>query len=481
MTVVALLLLGPLLSAAFLPPHPALAASRNIILINTDDLEADSLRSMANVSSILRHGGASFTQFVVAAPDCCPSRASLLRGQYVHEHGILRGSNKFGEGKFRSRGLEDSTLATWLHRAGYRTALVGKYLNGYSDDPTHVPPGWTEWYATFSNQYFDYQINDNGRLVSYGREAADYQTDVLSQKSVSFIRRSAKAGRRFFLYLAPSAPHGPATPAPRHESLFAEVTAPRTASFNEEDVGDKPEYIRDTSSLSQADVDTIDERYRDRLRALQAVDEMVAEIVTTLKDTGTLSNTFIFFTSDNGYLLGQHRQTDKGMPYEEAIAVPLLVRGPGIPAGRSIDQLASNIDLAPTIAALARASVPRFVSGRSLVPLLQGSQPRTWRKATISQYYREGNGDPGELGTEPVLDQPGSPSFLALRTENRAYVEYVTGERELYDLANDPHQLRNLAADSDYAAEVDRFHAWLEAFRACSGRACRTVENQSPG
>jgi arylsulfatase A-like enzyme len=317
--------------------------------------------------------------------------------------------------------------------------------------------------------------------VSYGSEAADYQTDVLSQKSVSFIRSSAKAGRRFFLYLAPSAPHGPATPAPRHESLFAEVTAPRTASFNKEDVGDKPGYIRDTSSLSQADVDTIDERYRDRLRALQAVDEMVAEIVTTLKDTGTLSNTYIFFTSDNGYLLGQHRQTDKGVPYEEAIAVPLLVRGPGIAAGRSIDQLASNIDLAPTIATLARASVPRFVSGRSLVPLLQGSQPRTWRKATISQYYREGNGDPGELGREAVLDQPGSPSFLALRTENRAYVEYVTGERELYDLANDPHQARNLAADSDYAAEVDRFHAWLDAFRACSGRACRTVENQSPG
>jgi N-acetylglucosamine-6-sulfatase len=241
---------------------------------------------MPNVSSILRHGGASFTQFVVAAPDCCPSRASLLRGQYVHEHGILRGSNKFGEGKFRSRGLEDSTLAAWLHRAGDRTALVGKYLNGYSDDPTHVPPGWTEWYATFSNQYFDYQINENGRLVNYRREAADYQTDVLSQKSVSFIRRSAKAGRRFFLYLAPSAPHGPTTPASRHESLFAEVTAPRTASFNEEDVGDKPEYIRDTSSLSQADVDTIDERYRDRLRAMQAVDEMVAEIVTTLQDTG---------------------------------------------------------------------------------------------------------------------------------------------------------------------------------------------------
>ena len=168
------------------------------------------------------------------------SRASLLRGQYVHDHGILRGSNKFGEGKLRSRGLEDSTIATWLRRAGYRTAFVGKYLNGYEDDPTHVPPGWTEWYATFSYLYFDYQMNENGKLVSYGSEAADYQTDVLSQKSVSFIRRSAKAGKRFFLYLTPSAPHGPATPAPRHESLFADTTAPQTASFSEENVSDKP-------------------------------------------------------------------------------------------------------------------------------------------------------------------------------------------------------------------------------------------------
>jgi arylsulfatase A-like enzyme len=474
------MLLGPLLSAALLPPHPALAASPNFILVNTDDLDADSLRFMPNVSSLLAERGASFTQFIVSAPDCCPSRASLLRGQYVHDHGILRGSSKFGEGMFRSRGLEDSTIATWLRRAGYCTALVGKYLNDYADDPTHVPPGWTEWYATFSNQYFDYQINANGKLVSYGSEAADYQTDVLSKKSVSFIRRSAKAGKRFFLYLTPSAPHGPAISAPRHESLFAEAAAPRTASFNEENVGDKPEYIQATSSLTQPDVDTLDERYRDRLRALQAVDEMVAKIVTTLKDTGTLSNTYIFFTSDNGYLLGQHRQTDKGVPYEVAITVPLLVRGPGIAAGRSIDQLASNIDLAPTIAALAGASVPRFVSGRSLVPLLQGSQPSQWRKATISQYYRGGDGEGGEVGIEAVLDQPGSPSFLALRTENRSYVEYLTGERELYDLANDPHQLRNLASDSDYAAEVDRFHAWLDAFRACSGRACRTVENQSP-
>jgi N-acetylglucosamine-6-sulfatase len=479
-TVTLLLLLGSLLPRLFVSPPPTLAASPNIILINTDDLDADSLRFMPNVESLLTLNGASFTDFIVAAPDCCPSRASLLRGQYVHDHGILRGSKKFGEGKFRSQGLEDSTIATWLRRAGYQTALIGKYLNGYENDPTHVPPGWTEWYATFSSQYFDYQINENGKLVHYGNNPADYQTDVLSEKSVSFIRRSTTDGKRFFLYLAPSAPHGPATAAPRHESLFAQRTAPRTASFNEEDVSDKPAYIRATSPLTQSDIDTIDEAYRDRIRSLQAVDEMVAEIVTTLQDTGALANTYIFFSSDNGYLLGQHRQTDKGVPYEEAIKVPLVVRGPGIAAGRSIGQLSSNIDLAPTIADLAGASIPRFVSGRSLVPLLKGSQPRAWRQATISQFYREGNGEPGEVSTEAVLDQPGAPSFLVLRTGNRSYVEYVTGERELYDLANDPHQLRNLALDGDYAAEVDRFHAWLDAFRACSKRACRSVENRPP-
>ena len=479
-TATLLLLLGPLLSHLFVSPPPTLAASPNIILINTDDLDTDLLRFLPNVERLLTRNGASFTDFIVAAPDCCPSRVSLLRGQYVHNHGILRGSKKFGEGKFRSRGLEDSTIATWLRRAGYRTALIGKYLNGYEDDPTHVPPGWTEWYATFSSQYFDYQINENGKLVRYGNNPADYQTDVLSQKAVSFVRRSATAGKRFFLYLTPSAPHGPATSARRHESLFVERTAPQAASFDEEDVSDKPAYIRAAPSLTPSDTETIDERYRDRIRTLQAVDEMVAEIVRTLENTGTLPNTYIFFTSDNGYLLGQHRRADKGVPYEEAIKVPLIVRGPGIAAGRNIGQLSSNIDLAPTIADLAGASIPRFVSGRSLVPLLRGSQPRAWRKATISQYYRERNGEFDEVSTEAVLDQPGAPSFLALRTGNRSYVEYVTGERELYDIANDPHQLRNLALESEYAAEVDRFHAWLDAFRTCSKRACRSVESRVP-
>jgi arylsulfatase A-like enzyme len=297
---------------------------------------------------------------------------------------------------------------------------------------------------------------------------------------VSFIKGSAKAGEPFFLYVAPNAPHGPATPAPRHASLFADATAPRTASFAEEDVGDKPRYIQATPPLTQTDIDALDERYRGRLRVLQAVDEMVAKIVTTLRNVSALSNTYIFFTSDNGYLLGQHRQSDKGLPYEEAIKVPLLVRGPGITAGRIIPELASNTDLAPTIARLAGASVPDFVGGRSLVRLLLGEQPTTWRDATISQFFREDRND-GDVGAEAVLDQPGAPSFLALRTRDRSYVEYAGGERELYDLGADPDQLQNLASDAANGAEVDRLHAWLDAFRTCSGGACRSVENRPSG
>ena len=266
---------------------------------------------MPNVSSLLAERGASFTQFIVSAPDCCPSRVSLLRGQYVHDHGILRGSNKFGEGKFRSRGLgrfHDRNMVTpgWLPHRPRRQ--VSEWLCGRpypcSTRLDRMVCHLLEPVFRLSNQ----RKRQARELRKQGRGLSD---GCAFPKVGSFIRRSAKAGKRFFLYLTPSAPHGPATPAPRHESLFAETTAPRTASFNEEDLSDKPEYIQATLPMTQTDVDTIDQRYRDRLRALQAVDEMVAKIVKTLKDTKTLSSTYIVFTSDNGYLLGQHRRRTK--------------------------------------------------------------------------------------------------------------------------------------------------------------------------
>ena len=455
------------------------AAQRpNIVLIVTDDQDARSLQQMPKTRELLERQGASFTNFVVSTPGCCPSRASILRGQYTRNHGV-----RFSEGPdgghetFRALGHERSTLATWLQDRGYRTAMVGKYLNGYGEDGgSRVPPGWDEWYAATSLKYFDYELVENGRIVRYGSSRKDYLTDVLSAKAQAFVEGSAEAGRPFFLYLAPRAPHGPATPAPRHQDRFKNANAPRTAAFNESDVSDKPAYVRESPRLNRNAVQQIDALYRNRLRTLQAVDEMVAALFQTLQQTGTLANTYVFFTSDNGYLLGEHRRAEKGMPYEEAIRVPLLARGPGV-VPRQVADLAANIDLAPTIAELTGAVAPDFVDGRSLVPLLEGRSAPNWRQATLVEAF----GRDEALAALTIGDEPANPPFKALRLQDRVYVEYPrSGERELYDLRTDPLQLENLAADPARAEEIAALHAWLEAMLDCSGQSCRDAEESPP-
>ena len=470
------------------------AALPNIVLIVTDDQDVRSLKQMPNVHKRIERMGTSFSNFLVSTPGCCPSRASILRGQYTHNHGVLfsdptpggSGPPDGGWEAFHDLGLERSTVATWLQARNYRTALVGKYLNGYGADgnPTTVPLGWSEWYASTSVKYFDYEVVENGRVVHYGNDPKDYLTDVLSRKARDFVRRAREDRKPFFLYLAPRAPHDPATPAPRHEGKFTRTKAPRVPSFNEDDVSDKPAYVRDAPRLSRDDIRWIDAEYRDRLRSLQAVDEMVGDLFETLKNTNALDDTYVFFTSDNGYLLGEHRRAGKGMPYEESIRVPLLVRGPGVRAG-VVDALASNIDLAPTIAELARvdpAEVPDFVDGRSLVPLLRGKEPERWREATLvlAADRREPVGFVGEVG-----DEPRNPGFAALRLKDRVYVEYPrTGERELYDLRDDPYQLTNLAPSAD-PADLERLSAWLAALVACGSdpddaTTCAAAENGPP-
>ena len=422
--------------------------------------------------------GASFSNFFVSTPGCCPSRASILRGQYTHNHGVLFSSGPDGgEQTFRALDREDSTLATWLDGAGYRTALVGKYLNGHGEDETttRVPPGWDQWFASTSLKYFDYDLVENGRLVHYGNDRSDHLTDVLADKAHDFVRRSAERDVPFFLYLNPRAPHGPATPAPRHEDLFDGAKIPRTASFNEDDVSDKPAYVRLSPVLSRDEIRQLDALYRDRLRTLQAVDEMVDKLVRTLRDTGELDNTYIFFTSDNGFLLGEHRRAEKGMPYEEAIRVPLLVRGPGAPVD-TVDHLASNIDLAPTIAELAGATAPNFVDGRSLVPLLECEDPATWRQAVLVRAFGR-----DELAALEIGNEPSNPPFQALRLDGRVYIEYPrTGERELYHLRIDALQLRNLAGEPAYEDEIEGLHDWLMALLSCAGKECREAEDGPP-
>lgn len=500
----------------FTPHQPAHQSPPNILFILTDDLDAAEVAYMPRVKALLADQGVTFSNYFVSVSLCCPSRSTTLRGQYSHNTGVR--TNGGGNGGFElayASGLEKSTIATWLQAAGYRTALYGKYLNGYpaTAPVRYVPPGWTDWASSVAgNAYseYNYTLNENGRAARYGALPSDYGTDVYAGKAAAFIRKSSADGKPFFVYLAVYAPHGPATPAPRHATLFADARAPRSPSFDEEDVSDKPAYIRDRPRIGRRAQNVIDPLYRKRLQSLQAVDEAVALLVDTLRATGQLENTFIVFASDNGFHLGQHRLvTGKQTAYEEDIRVPLIVRGPGVPAGRTVSQMAGNVDLAPTFADIGGTAPPAFVDGRSLVALLRGSLPPAapWRQAYLIEHWTQQRAVPGDSLREPFdadqteLNPPrralrgraararfggrrvqvtapnAIPEFHALRTARYTYVEYVTGERELYDVVRDPFELDNLVATTSKAL-LDALSGQLHEMVTCAAVTCRTVETR---
>src|SRR5215217_1404299 len=357
----------------------------NLVFVLTDDLDYASAQKMPEIRSLLIEEGLSLEKAFVSHPICCPSRATILTGLYDHNHDVL--ANRPPSGgfeKFVSEGHEENTIGTRLQEGGYQTAFFGKYLNGYpASDPTHVPPGWDEWYGKLDDQdLYDYRINENGEEVSYGSETEDFFTDVLSGQATDFIRRAAPEEQPFFMYVAPTAPHVPATPAERHKGAFSEEEPPRPPSFDEEDVSDKPSPINAARPISEDEASNIDSRYRKRLNSMLAVDEMVGSLVEELEAAGELDNTYIFFTSDNGFHQGEHRiRGGKDQPYEESARVPFFVRGPGVAAGAKAENLALNTDLAPTFADLAGVKFP--ADGRSLVPLLSGEEDPSWRTSVL--------------------------------------------------------------------------------------------------
>ncbi len=455
-----------------------------MILILTDDLDVRLLQEHpADYPNLRRLAaeGATFENAFVTDPLCCPSRATIVRGQYAHNHDIL--GNWWPEGgarKFHNLGREGSTVATWLQNAGYRTVLIGKYMNDYYG--TRVPPGWSDWHA-IAGDYRSTRLNENGEISYYdpGRHHLD---DVLAEKAAAYVRRAASDDAPFFMWLGTQAPHAPATPAPRHEDTFADISLPKPPSFDEADVSDKPDWISDNPPLNPQQVALAEDLYRKRLQSMLAVDEMIGQLVETLRESGELENTYIFFTSDNGFHLGTHRLTaGKWTAYEEDINVPLIVRGPGVPEGEKLEHLVLNNDLAPTFADLGGAQAPPFVDGRTLAPLLREDPPSLdeWRSAFLVEAATELGGDEYGSPELPLSGDPlpegrwGRPGLEALRTEDRLYVEYGTGERELYDLREDPYQLENRyeAADPDLVQYAERR---LEALRGCVGAACRTAE-----
>jgi N-acetylglucosamine-6-sulfatase len=445
------------------------APKPNVLVIMTDDQTVESLRVMTNVERLLARQGTTFTNSFVSYALCCPSRATFLTGQYPHNHGVLGNAAPNG-GYYK---LDSSnTLPVWLQRAGYFTAHVGKYLNGYGTrNPREVPPGWNDWHGTVdpsTYRFYGYTVTENGTPRTYGSNPASYQADVFTEKALAIVRARAPQQQPFFLSLAYLAPHsgGPReaddppnqatpAPAPRHRNRFAAEPLPQPPSFNEADVSDKPAAIRNRPLLGATRLAAIRENYQQRLESLLAVDEGVARIIGELERLGELDRTLILFTADNGFFHGEHRiPQGKVLLYEPSIRVPLIVRGLDVRTGRRNSVPVSNIDLAPTIAAVAGARPGRRVDGRSLLPLLRDPNVGWGRDLLIER-------------------EPGAATFAALHTPRFVYAEHGSGEKELYDLSLDPDQLQSRHADPAYDAVRTRLAQRLFDLRRCAGDSCR--------
>jgi N-acetylglucosamine-6-sulfatase len=430
---------GGAVSAAF-------TVQPNIVLVLTDDQRHDELGHMPTVQTTLANKGMTFKNGFVVTSLCCPSRTTILTGEYSHSTGIYKNAPPNGGfGTFTQMGNDRSTAATWLRSAGYRTALVGKYLNGYDPaNASYVPPGWDVWNAltlqgadgggngTFG--YYDYSMSIDGTPRSYGSTNADYSTDVLATDATNFIQ-STPRDQPLFLFFAPRAPHAPATPASRDLDSCPNLAPNRPPNYNETTVTDKPAYIQSIPLWSSSHSAREDAFWLRQCQSLVAVDQAVGKIVSALSQAKRLSNTLIMFASDNGLAFGEHRWQGKIVPYEESVRIPVIVRyDPLIGDGGQVNRnFVLNLDFAPTFAAAAGVSAPG-AEGRSLLPLLDGSAT-SWRNDVLVEF----------------ADGPAKvPGFCAVRNQRYLYATYSTGEEELYDLGIDPYETLNRAHKAGY-------------------------------
>jgi arylsulfatase A-like enzyme len=431
----------------------------NVVLINTDDMNVTDLAVMRNTLALLGAHGTSFRNSYVSYPLCCPSRATQLTGQYAHNHGV-RTDQRFTD-------LDSSnTLAVWLKRAKYRTAMVGKYLNGYGViDPRQVPQGWKQWFGLTGGteqKRYGFKLNENGKVHNYPRKPANYIDYVLGAKVNGILKEWAPSPKPFFLYYNPNNPHGEKgtpvwstrdpEPAPQYLGLLGEAQAPRLPNFDEPNVSDKPKQIRDIPRLSDAEIADIDRRYRGRTESLLSVDDEIKRIVKLVRKYGDKRKTFFIFTSDNGLELGSHRIEFKDYLYEEGERVPLIVRGPGVPQNLTRDQLVANIDLAPTIVALTRARPARVMDGINLMPLIH---------------------DPSVANNRTLLFESFDIDSFGVRQGPWSYNVYSDGDDELYNLDDDPYQLTNVTDDPALASLKASLKAKLDQLRTCSGTTCQ--------
>ncbi len=521
-------------SSAFPPERPS------FVVIQTDDETLDQLYAvfnaggveipaMPNTLSLIAGRGITFNRYYVSYPLCCPSRVSLLTGRYAHNSNV-RGNVQPNGGYtgFKARGAFTHNLATWLQGAGYRTIHIGKFLNGYGDEPydtgVDLPPGWSAWHTVLSadthHYFYGYTLNDNGSLDGpfgdsgswdtreYGErdyfgcptttieeKPCLYETDVLSR--IAYEELSGTSPEQpFYLQLDYTAPHGdfrrPAgpEPAPRHYTLFDGAPYPhsRSQGFNEGNVNDKPRFIREAPYLSLNDIHTYRVYYQKALASLLAVDDGVKTVIDTLGGLHRLRNTYVIFTSDNGFFYGEHRLTGgKFLAYEPATHLPFLMRGPGIKPGTSTGELAANVDIAPTILELAGVTPDKSVDGTSLVPFFRDPSLRTRRPILFESFVEtndvEANGEPTAQRArvkELKRRRGASASIIAppkdyegIRLGPYKYIEWPDGEKELYDITKDPYELNNIVRVPNFFPIRAYLHAELVRLENCVGRTCR--------
>jgi arylsulfatase A-like enzyme len=487
------------------------AGQPNIVVIQTDDQTLADLTAtytdpatgqpvpvMPNTLNSIAAQGVTFSRYYVSMPLCCPSRSTLLTGQYSHNTGVL--TNFFPSGGYYKFNKENN-LAVWLQNAGYYTMHDGKFMNEYGqNDPTEEPPGWSDWHTVIGDArlFYGYQLNENGKVTgphgddTYAQEdpsgcpdhpptlqQCNYLSDVITNDAVAGIGK-VPSGKPFYLQVDYTAPHGDINPPPgpepaqRDKGTLAGVTAPRVPGFNESDMSDKPEFVRNNPRLGFGRIGYIDQRYENRLESLRAVDQGVQRIIDRLNASGQLANTYIFFISDNGFFQGEHRfDAAKFLAYEPSNHLPLLVRGPGIAPGSVSNELVGNFDIAPTIVALTGAQPQLNMDGRSLLPYAQDTSLKSRRPLLLEGFT--GTGEEGTTSTQRASASiAASPrDYEGIRFGPYKLVQYRSGAKELYDLLNDPYELHSRNRDPRYRLIKAWLLVRLARLETCAGPSCR--------
>jgi N-acetylglucosamine-6-sulfatase len=468
----------------------------NVIVIMTDDQRVYDMEAMPQTRRLIGRRGTTFENAFATYPLCCPSRSTFLSGQYEHNHGVQ--DNDPPEGGYSKFDFSNA-LGVWLQNAGYKTAHIGKQLNGYgalTEGGPIVAPGYDDWFATRDPStylMYNYVVSDNGIPRPYGIAPEDYQTDVLANRVIEDIREWAPEEQPFFIHFTPSAVHwefidaesGP-RPAPRHKGLFADHAAHPRPNFDEQDISDKPSVVHHFGPIDSELSEKIARKHRTRLESLLAVDEAVGRIVRELRQLGELDNTLIVFTSDNGYFHGEHRlPSEKVLAYEESIRVPLLVRGPGFPAGVRRQPMVGNIDMAPTIVELAGAEPGRAMDGESLLPFAANPRHRRDRALVFEADFEQVEGV--LLAIVPEYVKEVNVYYDAIRTRRYKYVHWFrdvdanpANEEELYDLKADPFELQSLHDSPRHAALKAALMRELKSFKDCVGSDCRRSLSPPP-